>query len=64
MFGFCHHCKQIDNYGFEVGTMYDSIQEIALETRINHGFALAIMMQESGGCIRAPTTSYGVKPPS
>lgn len=63
MFSSCHRFKQIDDYGFEVGAIYDSIQQIALETCIDHRFILAIIMQESGGCVRAPTTNYGVRNP-
>lgn len=63
MLSSCHQFKQIDDYGFEVGAIYDSIQQIALETRIDHRFILAIVLQESGGCVRAPTTNGGVKNP-
>lgn len=63
MFSSCHQYKQVDDYGFEVGAIYDSIQQIALETSIDHRLILAIIMQESAGCVRAPTTSDGVENP-
>ena len=33
---------------------------MAKETLVDHRFILAVMMQESGGCVRAPTSNYGV----
>ena len=32
-------------------------------TGVDHRFILAVIMQESGGCVRAPTTNYGVRNP-
>jgi hypothetical protein len=40
-----------DNGG-EVGAIYDAIQQIAIETSVDHRFILAIIIQESGGCVR------------
>ena len=30
---------------------------------MDHRFILAVIIQESGGCVRAPTTNYGVRNP-
>ena len=49
--------------GPEVGAIYDSIQQVAIETNLDHRFILAVIMQESGGCVRAPTSSLGVRNP-
>ena len=47
----------------EINDIYNSIQTVALETLIDHRFILAVMIQESGGCVRAPTSNYGVRNP-
>lgn len=36
------------------------IHQVAEETKIDHRFVRAIMLQESGGCIRIPTSNFGV----
>lgn len=36
----------------EVQAIYDAIQQIAGETKLDHRLILAIIMQESGGCVR------------
>lgn len=63
MFLSCRQYNVANNHGHEVGIIYDSIQSIALETRLDHRFILAVMIQESGGCVRVPTTNYGVRNP-
>jgi hypothetical protein len=52
-----------DTSGPEVGAMYDAIQHVAVETNVDHRFILAIIMQESGGCVRVPTSNFGVRNP-
>lgn len=49
--------NQADDSGPEVGAIYDSIQQIATETKVDHRFILAVIMQESGGCVRVKTTT-------
>lgn len=49
--------------GPEIGAIWDSIQQVAGETAVDHRFILAIMLQESGGCVRVQTTNYGVRNP-
>lgn len=41
-----------DDNGPEIGAIYDSIKQVALETAVDHRFILAVIMQESGGCVR------------
>lgn len=59
-------CRQYNvdlNTQQEVADMYDAIQYAAAATFVDHRFILAIVMQESGGCVRAPTSNYGVPNP-
>jgi hypothetical protein len=41
-----------NNDGPEIGAIWDSIEQVAAETGVDHRFILAIMMQESKGCVR------------
>jgi LysM repeat protein len=52
-----------DNTDDEINNMYNSIQSVASSTGIDARFIFAIIMQESNGCVRAPTTNYGVRNP-
>ncbi|MCJ1343056.1 hypothetical protein MMC31_001247 [Peltigera leucophlebia] len=52
-----------DDSGPEIGAIYDAIQQVALETKVDHRFILAVIMQESGGCVRVPTSNFGVRNP-
>ena len=63
MFHACEQFNVADDSGPEVGAIYDSIQQVAQETLVDHRVILAVIMQESGGCVRAPTTNYGVRNP-
>lgn len=63
MFASCDQFNQPNDSGPEVGAIYDSIQQIATETLVDHRFILAVIMQESGGCVRVPTSNYGVRNP-
>jgi hypothetical protein len=47
----------------ELSDLRDAIQTIAEEAHLDHRFILAIIMQESGGCVRVPTSDYGVRNP-
>jgi LysM repeat protein len=47
----------------EINQIGDSIQSVAGETGVDARFILAVVMQESGGCVRAPTSNYGVRNP-
>lgn len=43
--------------------MRSLIDVIAKETKLDHRFILAIILQESGGCVRVPTSNSGVRNP-
>lgn len=43
--------------------LHDAIQEVATDTLVDHRYILAIIMQESKGCIRVPTTNWGISNP-
>ncbi|KAB2580097.1 putative exo-beta- -glucanase protein [Lasiodiplodia theobromae] len=45
-----------ENSAAEMQGIYDAIQKIAVETKVDHRFILAIVVQESKGCVRVPTT--------
>jgi hypothetical protein len=45
------------------GAIWDGIQSAAAATGVDHRFILAVIMQESNGCVRVPTTNYGVRNP-
>ena len=56
-------CKNFDpslaqNSDEENKEIRKSIEEIAAETKLDKTFIAAIMMQESNGCTRVPTTAY------
>ncbi|KAM0804669.1 hypothetical protein BDR22DRAFT_878779 [Usnea florida] len=59
----CHQFNVDLNTDQEIADMYDAIQFVAEATYVDHRFILAIIMQESGGCVRAPTSNYGVPNP-
>lgn len=41
----------------EIGLLYHAIQRVAEATGVDHRFILAVMMQESKGCVRVYTTA-------
>ena len=47
-----------DNTADDIGNIWDAIDTVATTTKVDHRFILAIILQESGGCVRVPTT-YG-----
>jgi hypothetical protein len=59
----CAQWGVADNTDDEISAMSSSIQSVASSTGIDPRFILAIIMQESNGCVRAPTTNYGVRNP-
>ncbi|KAK6534137.1 hypothetical protein TWF281_005475 [Arthrobotrys megalospora] len=52
-----------DNTDRQIGYMKTYIQQVARASRIDQRAILAVIMQESAGCLRAPTTSNGVTNP-
>jgi LysM repeat protein len=47
----------------EISQIGSSIQAVSGETGVDARFILAVVMQESGGCVRAPTSNFGVRNP-
>jgi len=49
----------------EIQDLYDSIKQVAHETRVDHRVILAAVMQETQGCVRAKTSvsQDGIKNP-
>lgn len=43
--------------GEEVGDIFNAIEQVAAATLVDHRFILAIIMQESKGCVRVVTTT-------
>ncbi|UNI17791.1 hypothetical protein JDV02_004110 [Purpureocillium takamizusanense] len=52
-----------DNSATEIGDIKSTIQQVASSTGVDPRFVLAVVMQESKGCVRAPTTDNGVRNP-
>lgn len=53
----------IDNSDEETALIKTHLVDVAQEANVDSRVALAIMMQESKGCVRVPTTDNGVKNP-
>jgi hypothetical protein len=49
--------------GPEVGEIWNAIEAQAAATFVDHRYILATIMQESGCCVRVPTTSNDVVNP-
>ncbi|KAJ5621122.1 hypothetical protein N7510_005106 [Penicillium lagena] len=47
----------------EITDLKDSIEQVAGQTGVDSRFILAIVLQESNGCVRVPTTDNGVTNP-
>lgn len=47
----------------EVNDIKTAIEQVAAETLVDHRFILAVIMQESEGCVRVVTTGNGVSNP-
>lgn len=62
MFDSCDE-GQTNDSGPEVGDIYNAIEQVAAEANLDHRFILAVIMQESGGCVRVQTTNYGFNNP-
>ena len=63
MFSSCSQFNVPVDSDSEVNDLYNAIQSTASATNLDHRYILAIVMQESGGCVRVPTTNYGVRNP-
>jgi LysM domain-containing protein len=59
-------CSQFgvpNNSDDEIRQLYNAIRQISDGTNVDARFILGIVLQESFGCVRAPTTNYGVRNP-
>lgn len=59
----CTGFGQANNSPDESAAMKAAISKVSGETGVDARYILAIVMQESNGCVRAPTTNYGVRNP-
>ncbi|KAG6182811.1 hypothetical protein E4U36_003107 [Claviceps purpurea] len=59
----CASFQQENNSEQESAAVKKAIQSVSKSSGIDSRFILAVLMQESGGCVRAPTTNYGVTNP-
>lgn len=59
----CAQWNVPNNSDEEIDHIKNSINTIASSSSVDPRFILAIIMQESNGCVRVPTTNYGVTNP-
>jgi len=59
----CTQFGQENNSDEENDDIKSAIQSVASSSGVDARFILAVMMQESKGCVRTPTTNYGVNNP-
>ncbi|ATY62721.1 Lysozyme-like domain [Cordyceps militaris] len=59
----CAGFQQVNNSPAESADIKSAIESVAQSSGVDARFILAILMQESNGCVRAPTTNYGVTNP-
>lgn len=59
----CSQWNVPNNSDDEIKSLSQSIQSVASTSGVDARFILAIVMQESNGCVRAPTTNNGVRNP-
>lgn len=59
----CSQFGQANPSEREISDLREAVQQVAGETLVDHRFILAIIMQESKGCVRVPTTNWGVSNP-
>lgn len=52
-----------DNSATETANIKSAIEKVAKESKVDHRFILAVVLQESKGCVRVPTTANGVNNP-
>ena len=66
MFILQQSCTQFgfaNNSPTEITSIYNAIQSVAAGTHVDQRFILAVILQESGGCVRVPTTFGSVPNP-
>jgi len=59
----CAGFGQENNSDQENDDLKSAILSVSKSSGVDERFIMAIMMQESNGCVRAPTTNYGVVNP-
>jgi len=59
----CSQFNVANDIQSETSEIYSAVQAISSQTGVDRRFILAIIMQESGGCVRVPTTNWGVRNP-
>jgi len=59
----CSQFNVPNNSDDEIAAIQDGIKTAAAASKIDNRYILAVIMQESGGCVRVPTTNYGVRNP-
>jgi hypothetical protein len=59
----CSQFNVPNNSEEETSAIHDGILSVAQETGVDARFILATIMQESGGCVRVPSTNGGVQNP-
>jgi hypothetical protein len=59
----CAQFGVAENSEDELTEISTAIQKVSSDTGIDPRFIFSIVMQESNGCVRAPTTNYGVRNP-
>lgn len=59
----CQGFNTINNTPAETAAVKAALLAVAESTGVDKRFVLAVMMQESQGCVRVPTTNYGVSNP-
>ena len=59
----CAQFNVPNNSDGEIADVLTGIKSVAASTGVDARFILAIVLQESNGCVRAPTTSLGVRNP-
>ena len=52
-----------DNSAAEIAGIKNAIQTVSKDTSVDNRFILAVIIQESKGCVRVPTTNNGVRNP-
>jgi len=61
-----HGCSQWgvpSNSNEEISSLKEVINQVSVESSVDARFILAVVLQESNACVRAPTTSYGHRNP-
>jgi hypothetical protein len=63
MKGGCTQFHVAGNSDKETDDISSGIKQVSSETNVDARFILSVLLQESNGCVRAPTTNYGVRNP-